>query len=139
MKKQLFVLSVFAALTAATVYGQDFNKLKVDVPFSFHVGKATMPAGEYDVRTNSIAPGVLTLRSPDCKSAINIITIPAQAPQTHERGMLVFNHYKGEYFLSQVWNAGTNSGVALRKTRREVEIAKGEFKTEQTELYAKSR
>ena len=37
--------------------------------------------------------------------------------------MLVFNKYGDEYFLSQVWKPGINTGSELRKVRRELEVA----------------
>ena len=139
MKKQVLILSVVAALATANVYAQETNRLKVDVPFSFHVGKSTMPAGQYDVRTNASAQGNLMLRSADCKSIVNVAARPAQAKASHDRGMLVFNHYNGEYFLSEVWNAGTTSGAELNKSKRELEIARSETPVDKSVLYAKSR
>ena len=139
MKKQLMFLSVLAALATASVNAQEANKLKVDVPFSFHVGNSTMPAGEYDVRTNGVAPGVLMLRSSDSKAIMNIVSIPAQTRDSRDKGKLVFNHYHGEYFLSEVWNAGTNTGALLKKTRRELEIARSEQDGDQSVIYAKTR
>jgi hypothetical protein len=138
MKKQLFILSVIAALATANVYAQETTRLKVDVPFSFHVGSSTMPAGQYDVGSNASAP-ILTLRSSDRKAVVNIVAIRAQTLNPHDKAMLVFNHYKGEYFLSEVWNAGTNSGAQLRKTRHELEIARAEGNIDKSVLYAESR
>jgi hypothetical protein len=139
MKKQLFILSVVAALATANVYAQETTRLKVDVPFSFQVGTSIMPAGQYDVSSNAATPALLTLRSSDSKSIASIVTIPAQTLHPRDKAMLVFNHYKGEYFLSEVWNAGTNSGAQLRKTRRELEIARGEGNIDKSVLYAKGR
>jgi hypothetical protein len=138
MKKQLFILSVVAALATANVYAQETTRLKVDVPFSFQVGNSTMPAGQYDVRSDASAP-ILTLRSSDSKAVVNIVAIRAQTLNPHDKGMLVFNHYRGEYFLSEVWNAGTNSGAQLKKTPRELEIARGEGNIDKSVLYAKDR
>ncbi len=39
-------------------------------------------------------------------------------------GKLVFNAYNGEYFLSQVWMSGQNSGVELHKSKTERELEK---------------
>src|SRR5258705_3503293 len=120
MKKHLLILSVVAALATANVYAQETTRLKVDVPFSFHVGNSTMPAGQYDVGSNAPLP-ILTLRSSDRKAVVNIVAIPAQTLNPRDKGMLVFNHYRGEYFLSQVWSAGTTSGSELKKSKRELE------------------
>jgi hypothetical protein len=37
---------------------------------------------------------------------------------------MMFNRYGDRYFLSQVWTAGVPTGVELRKTSTEIELAK---------------
>jgi hypothetical protein len=44
--------------------------------------------------------------------------------EPNEETKLVFNNYDGQYFLSQIWTAGENSGRELRKPRLEVALAK---------------
>jgi hypothetical protein len=36
---------------------------------------------------------------------------------------LVFNKYREEYFLCQVWTGGSNTGHQLRQSPREIELA----------------
>jgi hypothetical protein len=121
MKIQLIRNFGLALLAAASVYAQGSQKLNVQVPFEFHMGNSMLPSGEYTV--DDAAPGVVRLRSADSKSAAMIITIPVQTSDRPSEGKLVFNKYGDEYFLSKVWRAGSKTGSALPKTRREAEVA----------------
>jgi hypothetical protein len=71
------------------------------------------------------AQGVVRLRSADSKSTVMIHSMSVQAPAASSQGKLIFNKYGDEYFLSQVWKPGTNTGCELRKSRREIEVATG--------------
>src|SRR5258706_10765584 len=111
-----------ALLAAVSVFAQGSQKLIVQVPFGFHVGNSMLPAGQYTVDTD-VAQHVLRLRSDDSKSSVMILTNSVQKFNAPDQGKLVFNKYGDEYFLSQVWKPGDNTGSELRKTQREVEVA----------------
>ena len=112
--------SQWLALLAAASVTLRAQNLTFD-SFVFHVGNSMLPSGEYIV--DNAAPGLVRLRSADSKSVAMIITIPVQTFDTPSQGKLVFNKYGDEYFLSQVWRAGSSTGSELRKTRREAEVA----------------
>ena len=122
MKNQLIRNVSVALLAAASMYAQGSQKLTVQVPFGFHVGASTLPSGEYTVDTGT-APGIVRLRSADSKAAVMILSMSVQAPGPPSQGKLVFHKYGDEYFLSQIWKAGNNTGCELRKSRREIEVA----------------
>jgi hypothetical protein len=122
MTTQLIRNLSVALLAAASMYAQGSQKLTVQVPFGFHVGNSMLPSGEYIVSTD-VAPGVVQVRSADFKSSVMILSNSAQTSTTPSEGKLVFNKYGDEYFLSQIWKAGNNTGNELRKSRREVEVA----------------
>jgi hypothetical protein len=111
-----------ALLAAASVYGQGSQRLVVQVPFGFHVGPSVLPSGEYTVDTHA-APGMMLVRSADSKSSAMLITIRVETQSTASKGRLIFHKYGDEYFLSQVWNPGSNTGSELPQSRREREIA----------------
>lgn len=122
MKAQLirnFGVALFAAIT---ICAQGSQTLKVQVPFGFHVGSSMLPSGEYTVDTEA-APGVVRLRSADSKSTVMIQSNAVQTAGATGQGKLIFNKYGDEYFLSQIWHAGSNIGRQLPKTRREAEVA----------------
>jgi hypothetical protein len=122
MTTQLFRNLSVALLEAASMYAQGSQKLTVQVPFGFHVGDSILPSGEYIVSTD-VAPGVVRVRSADARSSVMILSMPTQTLATPTTGKLVFNKYGDEYFLSQIWKAGVNTGNKLRQSRREVEVA----------------
>jgi hypothetical protein len=122
MTTQLIRTLSVALLAAASVYAQGSQILTVQVPFGFHVGNSMLPSGQYTVYTDA-GPGVVKLRSADAKSSVMILSIATQMFATPTTGKLVFNKYGDEYFLSQIWKAGSNRGNELRKSRREAEVA----------------
>jgi hypothetical protein len=122
MKRRLVRNFGVALLAAASVYAQGSSKLTVQIPFGFHVGATLMPSGEYTVDTDTAA-GVVRMRSADSKSAVMILSNAVEAKNTPERGKLIFTRYGEEYFLSQVWRPGMNTGRELRKSHREMEVA----------------
>lgn len=121
MKTQSIRTFSVALLAAASVFAQGSQRLIVQVPFGFHVGNSILPAGEY--RVDNAAPSVLRLRSDDSKSSVMILTHLVQKGNAPGKGQLVFNKYGDEYFLSQVWSPGDNTGSELRKTKREFDVA----------------
>ena len=122
MKNQLIRNLSVALLAAASMYAQGSQKLTVQVPFGFHVGSSTLPSGEYTVDTDA-APGIVRLRSTYSTSTVMIQSMSVQAHSVPSQGKLIFNKYGDEYFLSQIWKAGNNTGNELRKSRREAEVA----------------
>ena len=57
--------------------------------------------------------------------------------ESHEKGRLVFNLYRGEYVLAEVWNSNSKAGALLNnKTRPEMEIAAADPNRQTTVLYA---
>jgi hypothetical protein len=121
MKTQIIRTFSVALLAAASVFAQGSQRLIVQVPFGFHVGNSVLPAGGYTVDTAT--PSVLRLRSDDSKSSVMILTNPVEQFKMPSQGKLIFNKYGDEYFLSQVWAPGYNTGSELRKTKREFEAA----------------
>jgi len=134
---RLLILSIFAAMSTASIHAQDATKLKVNVPFSFHVGQTAMPAGIYTVQNGKVANGILTMQSDSGAGGVHIGTIPNSASRPPVSGKLVFHKYEGEYFLSEVWTPNSTTIATLRKTPKEAElVAKGK-NPDQTILVAR--
>ena len=86
-----------------------------------------MSAGEYDVRTHDASHNVLTFFSPSS----------ARKTESQEKGRLVFNLYRGEYVLAEVWNSSSKAVALLNnKSRPEMEIAAADPNRQTTVLYA---
>ena len=134
MKKQAFrILAVFSLLltmSAAIVHAQSKRSI-VNIPFSFTVGHKTLPAGEYTVQPNrSNSNNVWLVESITGHDSVVFTTGSAWTRETQENTKLVFNNYDGQYFLSQIWSAGDNTGRELRMPRVERQLAKSRIHRE---------
>jgi len=128
MKKQALriftMLSLVLMLTAVSVHAQS-KRTTINIPFNFTVGQTTLPAGEYTIEPNrKDSPDVWLIQSTSGHDSVLFTTGSTWASETPKRTGLVFNNYDGQYFLAKIWNAGDNSGRALRKPRLERQLAK---------------
>jgi hypothetical protein len=150
MKKKLYstfaMLGLFVTMAVVTVQAQSRGKLEITIPFDFHVGSKTLPAGEYSVKQ-------LTQNSMLIKSANGEMIAIAQTPRAVQAGpnektaqeRLVFQQYGKQYFLSQVWMVRGSDGRELNKSDAEREAAKernlanGGEKPRKVEVAARAR
>ncbi|MFN7939436.1 MAG: hypothetical protein U0R19_39280 [Bryobacteraceae bacterium] len=112
------LLTLAAGLAASTLVHAE--GVKANIPFSFSVGKAVMPAGTYCFDTE-VAPGVLRVRSQSWEKAALVITTPALERNKEEIAKIVFHKYGEIYFLSRVVYEG-GAGRALPTSAREKEM-----------------
>ena len=138
MKKQAFrILAVFSlllTLSAAAVHAQSKRSI-INVPFSFTVGHKTLPAGEYSVEPNrKDSNSFWLIQSMKGQDSVLFETNSVWTRETQENTRLVFNNYDGQYFLSQIWNAGDNSGRELHMPWLERQLAKGRIQRERVIL-----
>src|SRR6266487_1849608 len=129
MKKLAFetftILSVLLILSAISVRAQSERTKVTNIPFSFIVGEKTLPAGEYTVEPNRRDYGNIWLvQSRDGRTSALFITMSVQASETQEKTKLVFHKYGDQYFLSQIWTSGNNTGRERLMPRLERELAK---------------
>jgi hypothetical protein len=96
------------------------NNETAEIPFDFHVGQSTLPAGTYTVIKAS-ASGVLQLRNDDTRGSILVAAQGREQADTDAK--LTFRCYDGDCYLSAVWIPGT-PGYMFSKTDREKEMAK---------------
>ena len=121
----LVALSVLAALLLPmTVASAQPSYVVVgQIPFAFHVGNATLPAGQYTVKVQSNPTGAIWIHSLD--NSRNAVALTAPLSQIKKEGApkLVFTKYDNDYFLSEVWDENSASGEGLFKTKAERELA----------------
>ena len=122
MKIQLIGAFGLAFLAVASVFAEMSPRMTAHIPFGFHVGNSILPAGEYTVDTEP-GPGLVRLRSADCKSSATILALAVQKYPIPRESMLIFAKYGDDYFLSRIWRAGSDTGNELSKSRREKEVA----------------
>lgn len=123
--KTLALLNLLLIVTAISVAAQSSRSKNTTIPFSFTVGEKTLPAGEYTIepyrRDYSL---VWLVKSRDGHSSVLFNTNSVQTVRTQKKDRLVFRNYGGQYFLSQIWTAGGNSGRELVVQRPKDELAK---------------
>jgi len=116
----LRILIVLAVGMAHAQIGGDV--LKVKIPFKFSVGTQNFPAGEYSLKP--LLPHTMLLRNQDGQVLTNIGTNSVESSEVQRSVKLVFNEYAGQYFLTQIWKAGDNTGEELIKSPAEIEMAR---------------
>lgn len=123
--KTFTMLSLVFMLTAVSVCAQSERSKVTNIPFSFIVGQKTLPAGEYTIKPNrKDSHNVWLVQSRDGRTSALFTTMPVRASETQEKTKLIFHKYGDQYFLSQIWTPGGNSGRELLMPRLERELAK---------------
>ena len=123
--KNFTMLSLVLMLTAVSVCAQSDRSKVTNIPFNFIVGQKTLPAGEYTVEPNKRdSHNVWLVQRRDGRKSALFTTMPVRASETQEKTKLIFHKYGDQYFLSQIWTPGGNSGRELLIPRLERELAK---------------
>jgi hypothetical protein len=123
-KIAMLVLIGIAALSASAKAQSLGNRIKANIPFDFTVAGKKFAAGKYSiVRVNPTAGDqVLSVSSDNDRSTVLPATIPVTTFDAKDKSTLVFHRIGDEYFLAQVWPAGSTTGRAFIKSRREKQL-----------------
>jgi hypothetical protein len=122
MKNQIRHFVVGAGL-AALLIGPSLmaqNSETAEIPFDFHAGKLSLPAGTYTVE-NAVYNGVLQLRNEDSRHSIFLGSQGRESAKYDAK--LSFRCYNGNCFLSEVWMPGSPAYMFV-KSSLEKEIEK---------------
>lgn len=140
MKRAFAVASLIGivVLGAVTAYGFIVPRMKVDLGFSFYVGKDLMPAGRYWVEVGShpgsVATGsniILRAETGDNVRFLPVVCVDSERQRfaTH----LEFRKIGDNYFLSHVHQGTIRATMPKSKLERELTAAairgKGEIST----------
>ena len=90
-------------------------------PFNFNVGTTDVfrPA---NTALKPLLPHTMLLRNEAGDVLTNIGTNSVESSEVPRSARLIFNEYGGQYFLTQIWKAGT-AGGELIKSPVEIEMA----------------
>lgn len=126
MKRQaLSLISLLSLLLVAGLAVAQTSHVRSNVPFNFTVGNKTLPAGTYDIRAiSSSGDNTLLLQARDGNSSMMVFSNAAENVKPADKTKLVFNRYRDQYFLTEIWVEGATRGRQLPKTSREKELAK---------------
>ncbi len=88
MKKHLLAVAFLVlglAVLAPIVQAQSSLNLNAEVPFDFTIGSRVMPAGDYEVRGDTV-PGALIIQRTDRSIRHGVTAIPVEAPKPPATG-----------------------------------------------------
>jgi hypothetical protein len=96
-----------------------------NIPFSFVVGKTTLPAGRYELRALEQMQGSVILQNVNGKNSVTVETEAVQANVNRDvnKSEFIFDKMGDTYFLSQVWLAGTDNGSQFDVSEAEKDLA----------------
>jgi hypothetical protein len=130
--RRLALSGLLVLLVGGMVFAQSEPRIIANIPFAFFAGNMTYPAGQYTIdRPNSNDPDLLLIRSADNHVALFLNAQDIQARQMPDKSELVFDKIGNDYFLSQIWMAGEDTGREIPKPRAERELEKAAVVTVQ--------
>jgi hypothetical protein len=112
---------VLCAFTAAASAQVVLTTRKVNVDFDFYAGKKLMPAGDYEfkVTPNSQAQGLVRVRNLSTGEVTILNSIGDRGVKNAKPGVIVFNKYGDQYFLSRLHLGDDNNVQAIIKGKNE--------------------
>lgn len=124
MKKAYTMIALMVLVGSMAVAAQaqtaSRTQLVASIPFQFNVGDKTLPAGEYAISqvNPSSDHAVLRLRAKDGSRTV-MIQMNNVIGKGREGSQLVFNRVDGEYYFSQAWISGDDTGWQASKSKAE--------------------
>jgi hypothetical protein len=125
MKNLRSILAALAVLLMATAAHAQQTKVTATVPFNFIAGDRVYPAGDYSISSN----GSLLKITNDERSEM-MLSHSFEIPRGSEDTKLVFDSRGGNYFLRQIWVAGSSIGRELPRSHTEARLAQNHLKSE---------
>jgi hypothetical protein len=122
MKRNLLIAAL-ALLGTMAASAQTVN-VKAKVPFSFTVNRATLPAGEYSLKSMDEQGTAIAIRDLNSNATNLVISNSCRSSESASQTKLVFHRYGNHYFLSQIWIEGDNAGRELLPSAGEKEVAR---------------
>jgi hypothetical protein len=138
MKNVRVLITTVLLLAAVSVHvqAQERPLLTATVPFPFTVENSNLPAGAYSV---SILPpyNMIKVQSADGQKATMISALPSRKSGESKQAKLVFHRLGKEYFLTQVWEQGSNVHRDLRGGNRARELASSGDRIQSATIFAR--
>ncbi|SEB39727.1 hypothetical protein [Terriglobus roseus] len=114
MKAYLASLAVAVLVSCGGVlsaHAQSVDQIEADIPFPFHAGMVTFPAGKYGFQVTEVAgTSTMEARSEDglYMALMEIRNVKADVPVAKSR--LVFTESNGHHFLANIFASGEPYG-----------------------------
>jgi hypothetical protein len=94
-------MSLMAALAVAPAFAQPKPTIRANVPFDFVVGKAVLPAGQYDIKAGASLETILVRETAGSAGAF-VITNPTGSAVSQDETSLVFRTTGDTHYLQAV-------------------------------------
>jgi hypothetical protein len=128
--RHLLALSI-ALLSVVAIYPRKANAqiiggLQANIPFQFHAGAASLPAGNYRIRmldNNNLT--LMEISNLDGTRSALIQVQDTDANSTPTKSELIFNKYGDQYFLAEMFDEGDASGSKVVESSLEKKISQG--------------
>lgn len=128
MKNLRSALVALAVLLMATAAHAQTTKVTATIPFNFVVGDRAYPAGDYQFNNDGT---ILRVANTELASVSDVILSHAcQEARPSRNTRVVFDQMGGEYFLRQIWVAGSSWGRELPRSKSEIRLAQNHEKSE---------
>jgi hypothetical protein len=125
MKKTAYTMIALLVLVgsvavAAQAQTSGRAQMRVSIPFQFHVGDATLPAGDYTLRQMNSNSDAATLQISGKNGVANsIINMIGASGDNQATTKLVFRRYSNQYYFAEVWIDGEKDGLQAPKSKTE--------------------
>ena len=123
MKKHFYIplaVVILVGLLATNAQAQSSSSQRIvaNIPFTFNVGKTSLPAGKYTVTVlNSTSDRrILQIRSANGRSNAMILT-SGVIGKVSEKSKLVFERDGDRYYFAQAQVAGDSTGLAAPRVK----------------------
>ena len=121
-RQALAVIAFLSLLMAAGSAHAQTIRVRANIPFSFSVNNETLPPGRYDLQSFGSADGkTLMIRDCSLRARALVTAHGVQSVEASKQTKLIFNRRGDQYFLSEIWVAGNDSGHQLAPSSRESE------------------
>ena len=117
------LLILALALIVSVPMTQAQARTRANVPFDFSLDQKSMPSGAYEI--SSASDHVLIVRNLDTREArlvIEAMKVQASEASDAPHAKLVFDRYGDQYFLAQIWDGQSHTGIAFPESKREKEL-----------------
>jgi len=120
----LLTLLMVGFMWPAGASAQITNRINFSTTFPFYVGNSKFPAGSYSIKPIENEPDVMEISSADAKVSAMFETMTTDLQKTPAKGEVVFKKYGDSYVLSEIYEAGVQTGALTIKTHAERQLAK---------------
>jgi len=114
-KKLIYLLPVLSAILVvggSKAQAQVISGLKAKIPFEFHAGRTTLPAGNYTITVlEGLESNLIEIRNDDNHSTALVQTMDNDFGSISKDSQLIFDHTGGNYYLARIFDEDGNSGV----------------------------